>query len=220
MLLKLIRAQLQRILQFPTSQLVDRLEQQQHSHLERLNRNQIRSTQVTQLQLRLAQMMQPRELPPAKMIVVKILEHLNGTFELLRQRERSNRRLPERPRTRLQYVDAERHSQFDVVPLEERAEFVVQIGADGHVGEHSVELVCEFVTARLFQSIYHRLLRVHALALLVDEPFGEHSAVELLKDVLVVDVFEYGDALRETFFDFGFAHAFAAFLKQPVAVFG
>lgn len=87
--------------------------------------------------------------------------------------------------------------QLHPVLLQHGVEFVVQVGADRHVGEHAVQLVGELVAARLLQPVDHRLLRVHALRLLVYQALREHARVELLEHVLVVDVLEDYDALRQ-----------------------
>ena len=87
--------------------------------------------------------------------------------------------------------------------LQERVEFVVEICADGHVGEHSVEFAGEFVAAGLLQAVYHGFFGVHALGLLVDEAFGEHSGVEFLENVFVVDVLEDCYAFGEFFVHLG-----------------
>jgi hypothetical protein len=64
-----------------------------------------------------------------------------------------------------------------------------------------VELAGELVAAGLLQPVDHRLLHVHRVALHVDEPLAQGPAVELLEHVLVVEVFEDGDAARQLVVD-------------------
>lgn len=87
--------------------------------------------------------------------------------------------------------------QLHSVFLQNRVEFVIQVGAHRHVSEHAVQLVGELIAARLLQSVDHRLLCVHALCLLVYQSLCKHARVEFLKHVLVVDVLEDYDALRQ-----------------------
>lgn len=47
------------------------------------------------------------------------------------------------------------------------------------------------------QAVDHVLLRVHRLALLLNESFSQHACVELLVDIFVVHILEYGDAVAK-----------------------
>ena len=56
-----------------------------------------------------------------------------------------------------------------VAALEEVGELCVEVVGEWDVGEHSMELVGELVTACLFQPVDHGFFEVHRVGLLVDE---------------------------------------------------
>lgn len=93
---------------------------------------------------------------------------------------------------------------FDIRILQIHIEFIVQIGRYRYVGKHAMQFVGELIAACLLQSIDHRLFGIHALRLLVNETLGQHATVELLINVLIFDVLEYGYAAGELRIDFVF----------------
>jgi hypothetical protein len=101
-----------------------------------------------------------------------------------------------------QYVKVNAELIVGILLLAEVAELLVEVLAHTDVGEHAVKLVGELVAARIPQTVDHVLLGVHAERDRVDEPLGQHLPVELVKEVLVVQVLEDGDAAEQLLVDF------------------
>ena len=58
------------------------------------------------------------------------------------------------------------------------------------------------------------------MALHVDQPLAQGPGVELLEDILIVQILEYGDTAGKLVIDFCFRDSFAGLLEQGVTISG
>lgn len=75
--------------------------------------------------------------------------HLHAFLQLLRQGKRGDNGLSQRPRPRLKHINAEIDPQLNLLTFGELLELVIQIGRNGHIGEHPMQLAGEFISASL-----------------------------------------------------------------------
>ena len=163
-------------------------------------------------------MVKPSEFPPAELFAVENLEHLHRLLELGGHGDGGQAGVGERPGALLQHADEVVDADLRVGVVQEPGELAVQILGRQDVCEHSVELGGELVSAGLLQSVDHGLLHVIAEALHVDQPLAQGTGVELLEDILIVQILEYGDTAGKFVINFCFRDSFAGLLEQGVTI--
>ena len=77
-----------------------------------------------------------------------------------------------------------------------------------------MELRGELVAAGLLEPVDHRLLHVHGVALHVYESLAQGPRVELLKDILVIQILEDGDAAGKLVINLGLRYSFTGLFQQ------
>lgn len=68
------------------------------------------------------------------------------------------------------------------------------------------------------EAVNHVLLRVHGLALLLDESLGQHAGVEFLVHVFVIHILKYGDAVAQFVVHLTLVQTFRRLFEQRITV--
>ena len=118
------------------------------------------------------------------------------------------------------YLNLKVETECVIRILQVLAKVLVQVLGHTNVLEHPLELVGVLKSASCFQLGNHGGLFVITGRHVLDQPLGQHFAVELLEHILVLDILEDNHDLVERVFQFSFFRIFARFLQENITILG